>query len=229
MKLIKDQQINSKILKDLEDLGVGYVHMTAALNVADAITIGAGPTLETWTASAGGAGAGEFDQSGGTAVLCATSLVDKINALGASQVRAVLGTGGGAAEAVVLLFGKTAAAGNLALAVTVGGARMNVSAAAMVGALAARVTQISYLRYAVTAADVTTFAAAQEVVLGAIGSTTEPRILGFCVADATGGLYAPAGLDMLARQSGANEWLIAMKDTTAILANTDIVTVTLGF
>uniref|UniRef100_A0A6H1ZNV0 Uncharacterized protein n=1 Tax=viral metagenome TaxID=1070528 RepID=A0A6H1ZNV0_9ZZZZ len=225
MKLIKDQQMDSKIVKDLGDLGVGYFYFQGgAAAVGDQFTIGG---TEVWTAIAGapGAAAYEFDQSGGTAATCATSLGAQINAVtGGSLCRAVVSGN------VVLLFALTAAAGNLALAVTTNVSTfLYASAAAQVGSLAARVTQMSYLRYALVAADITSLALGNEIVIGAVATTTQPQILGYAVADATGGLYAPAGLDMLAKQSGANEWLVGLKDTTGILAATDILTVTLGF
>lgn len=224
-KLIQDQQMSSKIVKDIADLGVGYVYFEGgAANVGDQFTFGG---TEVWTAIAGapGAAAYEFDQSGGTAASCATSLGAQINAVTGGSVNRAVVSGN-----VVLLFAKTAAAGNLAIAVTTNvSTNLYASGAAMVGSLAARVTQLSYLRYAVTATDVTNFALGNEIVVGAVASTTQPQILGYAVADATGGLYAPAGLDMLAKQSGANEWLVGLKDTTPILSATDVVTVILGF
>lgn len=220
MKPILDTQMSSKIVKDLGDLACGAVRFAGAANVADTITIGG---TEVWTASAGGAGAGEYDQSGGTEASCAISLAAKINALPGSLVYAAR-TG-----KTVLLFPKTVAAGNLALAESTAGARTIVSAAAMVGSLAARVTQLSYLRRTINAVDATALAAGEEIALGAVDTTTEPRILGYCIADSTGGLATPANLSMVARQGGAGQWVIALADSAAVLSDTDVVTVTIGF
>jgi len=226
---IKDSQLASPIAKDLGDLGVGYFRFDAAADVADAITIGTGATLETWTASAGGGGTGEFDQSGGTAALCAASLADKINALPESQVRAIV------RDTTVHVFAKTAAAGNLDLAVTVGGARITASAAAMVGSAVSDVSQRSIGQYALTAEDVTTMApapgAAQEIVIGAFATTTEPKLLGASFRTAAGEFYSPATLQLALVQSGANEWalLLSEKGAAAVLSATDVVTYEVGF
>lgn len=226
---IKDSQLASPIAKDLDDLGVGYFRFDAAADVADAITIGAGGTLETWTASAGGAGAGEFDQSGATPAACATSLAAKINALPASQVRAIV------RDVTVILFAKTAAQGNLALAVTVGGARITASAAAMVDSVVSDVSERSIGQYALTAEDVTTMApapgVAQEIVVGAFATTTEPKLLGASFRTAAGEFYSPATLQLAFVQSGAHEWslLLSEKGAAAVLSAGDIVTFEVGF
>lgn len=233
MPAISDAQLASKIAKDIDDLACGHVRISTTLNVADAMTIGAGGTIETWTASAGGAGAGEFDQSGGTAVLCATSLVAKINALPGSQVRAILGEHGGANDAVVLLFAKTVAAGNLALAITVGGARWQVSAAAMTGSAAAVVSQRSWRQRAITAEDVAAMAAGirQEIALGAFNSTTEPQLVSMpFVRTALGDVYSPSTLIFKALQSGANEWVMMLEESAlvSVLGAGDLLTFEVG-
>lgn len=226
MPEIKDSQLASPIAKDLADLAVGYVRFAAATNVADTITVGA---AEVWTASAGGAGAREYDQSGGTAAACATSLAAKINGDATSQVRAVR------SGDTVLLFAKLASAGNLALAEDTAGARTVVSAAAMVGSKAAAVTSRSIVEYALTAADVTTMApapgVAQEIVVGAFASTTQPKLLGHSFRTAAGDFYSPATLRLVFEQQGANEWVLKLSErgAVAVLAATDIVTCEVGF
>lgn len=226
---IKDSQLASPIAKDLADLGVGYFRFSAAAQVADNVVIATGGgATETWTASNGGAGAGEFDQSGGTAAACATDLAAKINALSGSLVRAV------ARGDTVVVFAKTAAAGNLNLASTSGG-RIVPSAAAMVGSAVSGVSQRSIGRYVVTAADVTSMApapgAAQEIIVGAFATTTEPKLLGASFRTAAGEFYSPATLQLAFVQSGANEWslLLSEKGAAAVLSATDVVTFEVGF
>jgi hypothetical protein len=226
---IKDSQLASPIAKDLDDLGVGYFRFDGAAQLGDDVVIATGGgATETWTASSGGAGAGEFDLDGGTQASCAASLADKINALPESLVRAIV------RDIIVIVFAKDATAGNLTLASTSGG-RIVPSAAAMVGSAVSDVSQRSIGQYALTAEDVTTMAPApglaQEIVVGAFATTTEPKLLGASFRTAAGEFYSPATLQLAFVQSGANEWslLLSEKGAAAVLSATDVVTFEVGF
>ena len=215
---------------DIGRLACGYIRFIAATNVADTVTIGA---AEVWTAVAGAPGANEYDQGGGTVTTCATSLADRINLDAASQVRAVL-AGPLATENVVLLFPKTIAAGDLALAEnSPGGPRTAVSAAFMVGSTAAADRSLAYGFYTVTAADVTTMApggANGEIVIAGIPSTAAPTLLSAEVRDINGVHKSKASVGVRLAQSGGNEYALCVQEGggAAVLAAADVITFLVG-
>lgn len=210
-------------IRDIGRFASGWVRFVAGgVAGADTITITTNGLAEVWTAAVAPAtnwqwmitGAGNTD---------ATSFAARVNLNGQSAVRAVNMTVGGAVG-VVALFAKRIDVGNPALAESTVGVRQVVSAAAFVNSTAAVDKLLCRGTYAATAADIATWIAAgnPEIGIAAVPSTSQPTLVSFNVQVA-GVFRSNATIRAIFRQSGANEWVLAVQDVGAVMAAGDVI------
>ncbi|MFH1496563.1 MAG: hypothetical protein ABII82_01940 [Verrucomicrobiota bacterium] len=203
-----------------------YVRMTG--NGVDANTLSivstrtGHPTVtrvyELDTAAAPGAitaGRVRVDISGGaTAAQTVTALVAAINGDG-DRVCEAVDIGGD----VCALIAMTTDSQLTATVVLTNGV---LSAAAAVGAQAEVGFGLTPINYTATAENVTAWAVPAQVTVGGIESTATPIVVSACIVSAAGGIKSAATVDVIPTQVNGNNWLIAVGDAGATMANTDL-------
>lgn len=213
-------------VRDVGRLPVGWVRFVAAgVNALDTITVTTGGIAQVWTATAGAPATNlEWQRSAVNGANDATAFAARVNLNGQSNVRAVNMAVGGAVG-VVALFTKRIDVGNPALAESTAGARQIVSAAAFTGSTLSSDKLLCRGEYTVTAADVATWIAAgtPEIGIAAVPSTGQPVLTSFNIQVA-GVFRSTATVSAIFRQSGVNEWVLAVEDAGAVMSAADVIT-----
>uniref|UniRef100_A0A6H1ZN17 Uncharacterized protein n=1 Tax=viral metagenome TaxID=1070528 RepID=A0A6H1ZN17_9ZZZZ len=196
---------------------VGYVRFSGVTADAQTVTI-QGRVYEFDIGGAVAPGSVAVDISGGaSATQSVTALVAAINGDAGASVEALADTAG----ACCVLIGKAAVTAFTLATTCINGV---VSGAAMVGGVAAGDRFFVEGSYTVTAADVTAWAAGDEVpILGMDDPGATPDIGYVQVMDATGGFGALPGLVARVAQIDANNWVLLLADPLVTLAATDVI------
>lgn len=233
---IANSAIDDPILKSLgttrcmggRDLGracIGYVYCTGAAADTELVTIN-GRTYEFDTDSTS-TGDVAVDISGdATADAAMTALAAAINGDGSAVVEAKVMVGNADTGAGVYLVANTAQATNYTLTtdITNGG---TASAATLAGAAAVAQRDFWFDEYTVTAADVTllALAAANEIPIAAVTSTTQPKLCGLTVRTSAGAFkaYEVATTTAIWNQVNSNFWVLVVNDGAALLASGDVI------
>lgn len=211
-------ELDLSVQQDLGSVGVGHVRFTADPAAGQTVTFNG---TEIWTAADPIVLARDFLRGGGAPATLA-SLISRVNADATSTVRLVNLTGD-----VAAVYVKPLASGVYANeALSRVGASIEVSAANTVGARpAADITKAAGF-FTANAEHVAALLAGAEIAVMAVPGTTQPQTLSFNLRTAAGVYKSPATVGAVWRQeAGANQWVLAVADGGAVIANTDVLSV----
>jgi hypothetical protein len=204
-------------LRSVAQYSVGWFRLSGVTADAQTVTI-QGRVYEFDTGGAVAPGSVLVDVSGGvTAALSAVALAATVNGDSGAVVEALVDTAGTG----VVLIGKAATTAFTLATTCLNGV---VSGAALVDGRALAAHHFAFSEHVVTAADVTAWAAGNEVaVCGMDDPGTAPTLAHFSAADSTGGFSSLAGLAYRVARVNANNYVVLVSDTLAVLAATDVI------
>lgn len=196
----------------------GSVFFAANPNVADTLQVGP----DTWTFTAGGAGAFEIDQAGG---LVAT-IADAKAAINAESTSVYVDDDG---ASVLFVAARTPGVGgnSLALVESTAEARMYLSAATLTDGAAEATKLVWGDQFTIGANEATALAAGMPIVVGAFTSANTPELLSGIVRSSAGLVQADlaaGGVSFILVDAGvADTWLVTLADSGITVAGASII------